>query len=252
MIPGLTDRRVLVTGASSGIGAATARLLAKSGARTWITYATDATGAAETVRACEATGAEVRCSRLDLRSREDIDALLDEVTATWGRLHGLVNNGGTCPYTAHDAISAEEWDEVLETNARGTFLLVRGALGLLRAADGDRAIVNLSSVAGQIGGVATSVHYAASKAAILAITRSYARLLAPEGIRVNAVAPGPIASRITGQLDEDSLRGLAEQTVLGRLGDPAEVAPAVALLVSPASAFTTGATYDVNGGVRID
>lgn len=245
-------RTILLTGASSGIGAATARLLAAGGARLWLTYATDEAGAAATARDCEAAGAEVHVSSLDMRAPGAIRRLLDEVAGTWRGLQGLVNNGGVCPYTPHDGISISEWDAVLETNARGTFLMLRGALPLLRAATGDRAVVNVSSVAGQIGGVTTSVHYAASKAAILAITRSYARLLAPERIRVNAITPGPIATGITNQLDAEDREGLAEQAPLGRLGDPGEVAPAIALLVSPDSSFTTGATYDVNGGIRID
>jgi 3-oxoacyl-[acyl-carrier protein] reductase len=251
----LTDssrRRVLVTGASSGIGAATASALAAAGHHVWLTYATDADGAAATADACRSHGADAHVGQLDLRRPAAVDALMAEIDTTWGRLHALVNCGGTCPYTPHDDITVDEWDAVLETNARGTFLVLRGALGLLRAASGDRSVVNVSSVAGQIGGVATSVHYAASKAAILAITRSYARLLAPEGIRVNAVAPGPVDSGITARLSAEARRGLAAATPLGRFGSAEEVASVIALLASPAASFTTGATYDVNGGVRID
>jgi 3-oxoacyl-[acyl-carrier protein] reductase len=110
----------------------------------------------------------------------------------------------------------------------------------------------VSSIAGQIGGITTPVHYAASKAAILAITRSFARLLAPERIRVNAVSPGPIASGITDQLAPATRDGLAAGLPLGRFGTPEEVAGTIALLVSPGSGFTTGATYDVNGGLRME
>lgn len=245
-------RRVLVTGASSGIGAASALALADAGCDLWLTYARDADGAAATAAACEQRGAAAHVDRLDLRDPASIDALLAGVTATWGSLHALVNNGGVCPYTPADEITLDEWDMVAETNARGTFLMLRGALPLLRAADGDRAIVNLSSLAGEAGGVSTSVHYAASKAAILAITRSYARLLAGEGIRVNAVAPGPVVSGITSQLGDDRQAGLAAAVPLGRFGRAEEVAATIALLATPASGFTTGATYDVNGGLRID
>ena len=117
----------------------------------------------------------------------------------WGELSILINNAGICPYTPPDDITVDEWDAVLETNARGTFLMTRAALPLLRAAAGDRSVVNISSIAGQTGGYTTSVHYAASKGAILAITRSDARRLAGEGIRVNAVTPGPIDTSITDQ-----------------------------------------------------
>jgi 3-oxoacyl-[acyl-carrier protein] reductase len=241
-----------VTGASSGIGAATAIALADAGCDLWITYARDEAGASAVAEGARRRGAEVHVAGLDLRAPGQIDALYEEVARRWEHLHVLVNNGGVCPYTPADEISVDEWDGVLETNARGTFLALRGALPLLRAAAGDRSIVNISSVAGELGGVATSVHYAASKGAILALTRSYARLLAAEGIRVNAVAPGPVRSGITSQLSEAAEAGLRGGTPLGRFGEPHEVAATIALLASPAAGFTTGATYDVNGGVRID
>jgi 3-oxoacyl-[acyl-carrier protein] reductase len=240
-----------VTGASSGIGAATARALAAAGHDVWLTYAGDADGAAAVADDCRSYGVEVGISQLDLRDPDLIERMIDEISRAWAELHVVVNCAGTCPYTPHQEITVDEWDAVLETNARGTFLALRASLPLLRAAAGDRSIVNVSSVAGQIGGVTTSVHYAASKAAILAITRSYARLLAGEGIRVNAVT-GPIASGITARLPDESRRSLAEAVPLGRFGSAAEVASAIALLASPAASFTTGATYDVNGGIRID
>jgi 3-oxoacyl-[acyl-carrier protein] reductase len=247
-----TRRRALVTGASSGIGAATAVALAQGGCDVWLTYANDADGAGATAERVRAQGVEAHVARLDLADVAAVDALLDDVAKTWGELHALVNNGGICPYTPPDEITVEEWDAVFATNARGTFLMLRGALPLLRKAAGDRSIVNISSVAGELGGVTTSVHYAASKGAILALTRSYARLLAEEGIRVNAVAPGPVHSGITDKLGSERAAGLAGATPLGRFGAPEEVAATIALLASPAAGFTTGATYDVNGGVRID
>jgi 3-oxoacyl-[acyl-carrier protein] reductase len=248
----MLPRRVLITGASSGIGAASARLFAARGAAVWITYANDEAGAAAVAGACHEAGTDVRVSRLDLRDPRSIAALAAEIEGAWGRLHALVNNGGICPYRRYDEIDLDEWDAVLETNARGTFEMTRAALPLLRAADGDRTIVNVSSIAGQVGGLATGVHYAASKAAILAITRSFARLLAAERIRVNAVTPGPVASGITDELADQARADLAASTPLGRFGAPEEVAATIALLGSPESGFTTGATYDVNGGVRID
>jgi 3-oxoacyl-[acyl-carrier protein] reductase len=252
-VPGGTEpRAVLVTGASSGIGRAAARALAERGYALWITYTSDEAGARATVEACQTRAAEVRLSRLDLRSPASVARLWAEVDGAWGVLHALVNNGAVCPYVPYDEIQLDDWDAVLETNARGTFLMIRSALPLLRAAPGDRSIVNVSSIAGQIGAVTTGLHYAASKAAILAITRSFARILAPERIRVNAVTPGPIESATTARLAPGARLGLERAVPLGGFGQPEDVASAIVLLASAESAFTTGATYDVNGGVRID
>lgn len=249
----MTVRRALITGASSGIGTATALELARTGAAVWITYTGRETEAARVAEECRAAGApEARVSRLDLRDRESVDALIAEITAAWGSLHVLVNNGGVCPYTPYDEIDIDEWDLVLETNARGTFLLTRAALPLLRAAEGDRSVINLSSIAGQVGALQTGIHYAASKGALLAITRSFARHLAAEGIRVNAVTPGPVASAITDELSAEGREKLESGIPLGAFGRPADVAWIVASLASERAGFITGATYDVNGGVRID
>ncbi|MEN0022331.1 SDR family oxidoreductase [Microbacterium sp. LWO14-1.2] len=249
----MTQRRALITGASSGIGTAAARELATEGYALWITYTGREAEAARVADECRAAGSpDVRVSRLDLRDQASIDALLAEITAEWGSLHVLINNGGVCPYTPYDDIDIEEWDFVLETNVRGMFFLTRGALPLLRAADGDRSVVNLSSIAGQVGALQTGLHYSASKGAILALTRSFARHLAPEGIRVNAVSPGPVASAITDRLQGDGRDRLAASIPLGAFGQPADVAWIIASLASERAGFITGATYDVNGGVRID
>lgn len=244
-----------MTGATTGIGAATATTLAAEGYAVWLTYAHDKGRALEVAQRCAGAAEPPRVSHLDLRDPEAIDSLASEVDAAWGSLQVLVNNGGVCPYRTYDEIQPDEWDEVLETNARGTFLLTRAMLGLLRApADGgtDRSVVNLSSIAGQVGGITTGVHYAASKAAVLAITRSFARLLADDGIRVNAVSPGPVTSSITEKMTAHAREALTRNVPVGRFGTPEEVAWVVAGLASSRAGFVTGATYDVNGGLRID
>lgn len=238
-------RRVLITGASGALGAAVTELMAAD-ADLWLAHGRARDAAADLASRLGA----VRVSELELRSPASIDALWREVDERWGSLHAVVNNAGVCPVSRVEEISVEEWDGVLETNARGTFLMCHAALPALRAARGDRAIVNVASLAGQVGSIHSAVHYAASKAAVLAITRSLARDLGPEGIRVNAVSPGPLVGRITDAFGDG--RGELEAAApLGRLGATAEVAPTIALLASPASAFTTGATYDVNGGLRM-
>lgn len=251
----MTQRRALVTGASSGIGAATALALADEGYALWITYSRADAAAKDIARRCADLGAEMHVSQLDLRSPAAINSLIGEITDVWGDLHVLVNNGGVCPYIGFEDIEIAQWDAVLETNARGTFLLTRAALPLLRAdnaSGADRSVINLSSIAGEVGALQTGMHYAASKAAILAITRSFARLLAGDRIRVNAVCPGPVTSSITDQLNPDSRVALSSSVPLGRFGTPDEVAWVIASLASPRASYVTGATYDVNGGVRID
>ncbi|WP_205718747.1 SDR family NAD(P)-dependent oxidoreductase [Actinomadura sp. WMMA1423] len=243
-------RMALVTGASGGIGAATARELARRGVDVWLTCSGDEEGTRRTADECAAHGVRTELSRLDLRSPEDVRRLTARVGDRWGALHVLINNAGVCPYTAWPDIGPDEWDAVMEINARGAFLLTKEAIPLLRAAGGDRAIVNVASLAGQVGGISTSVHYAASKAAVLAMTRSFARLLAAEGIRVNAVSPGPVSTPMTGALDPAVRDRLAGSVPLGRLGRPDDVAHTICLLASPEAAFTTGATFDVNGGLR--
>ena len=249
----MTVRRALVTGASSGIGTAAALELAREGVALWITYAGREAEAVRVAEECRAAGSpDVHVSRLALREPASIAALIAEITDAWGDLHVLVNNGGVCPYTPYPEIDIEEWDFVPETNARGTFLLTRAALPLLRAADGDRSVINIASIAGQVGALQTGIHYAASKGAILAITRSFARHLAAEGIRVNAVTPGPVASAITDQLQGEGRAKLESGIPLGAFGQPEDVAWVIASLASERARFITGATYDVNGGVRID
>ena len=245
--------RVLITGASGGIGEATAKAFAARGASLWITYARNQERTDRVAEACLASGAsEVNVSPLDLRRPESIESLIEAVATKWGSLDTLINNGSVCVYVGMEDISLDLWDETLETNARGTFLISRGALGLLRVSvysGRDASIDNVSSISGQIGGVTTSFAYAASKGAILALTRSFARQVAAEGIRVNAVAPGPIDTPITEQLADNERIRLAANVPLGRFGTAEEVAEMCVFLGSPSSGFTTGATFDVNGGL---
>ena len=244
-------RSILITGASSGIGSAAAKALAGPGTRLCLTFATDEGGVRQTADACCEAGADVAIAQLDQRSPDGVQALIDKIRTGWGELHVLVNNGSICPRTPWEDISVAEWDAVMEVNARGPFLMIAKAVPLLRATPGDRSIVNISSIAGQIGGLTTSIHYAASKAAVHAITFSFARLLAPSGIRVNAVSPGPIETPMNARLQAEARRGLSQSVPLGRMGSPHEVASAIALLASEGSGFTTGAIYDVNGGLRM-
>jgi 3-oxoacyl-[acyl-carrier protein] reductase len=165
-----------------------------------------------------------------------------------GPVEVLVNNAGICPLTPAADIDEREWDEVLSVNLKGAFLCTQAALPGLRAAGWGR-VVNISSQAGQMGGIAVGVHYAASKAGLLGLTKAFARILAPHGVTVNSIAPGTLEGGLTDAWPERLKQQLEAKTSLGRFVEPDEVAATVAFLCSPLAASITGATIDVNGGM---
>jgi 3-oxoacyl-[acyl-carrier protein] reductase len=160
----------------------------------------------------------------------------------------LVNNAGICPLTPPEQTSEAEWDRVLGVNLKGAFLCTQAAVTGLRAAGWGR-VVNIASAAGQIGGIAVGVHYAASKGGLLAMTKSYARLLAPYGVTVNAVAPGTTETDLTASWPQSVQDALRAKVPLGRFVQAKEIAAAVAFLCSAEAAAITGATIDINAGL---
>jgi 3-oxoacyl-[acyl-carrier protein] reductase len=217
----------------------------------WLTYASDERAVREVADECGAAGVEAHVSKLDLADPEEPARFAAAVGETWGDLHVLVNNAGVCPFTPVEQIDVEEWDHVLNVNLRGPFLLTRALLPLLRAAAGDRAVVNISSLAGQTGGIHAGAHYAASKAGLLSLTRTFAALLAREGIRVNSVTPGPVDTAMTNVLGNEAVESVRSAVPLGRVATPDEIAATVAFLASPDAAYTTGTICEVNGGLHI-
>jgi 3-oxoacyl-[acyl-carrier protein] reductase len=160
----------------------------------------------------------------------------------------LVNNAGICPLTPPEQISGAEWDQVLAVNLKGPFLCTQAALPGLRAAGWGR-VVNIASASGQIGGIAVGVHYASSKGGLLAMTKSFARLLAPHGVTVNAVAPGTAETDLTASWPQPIQEALRAKVPLGRFVRAQEIAAAVAFLCSAEAAAITGATIDINAGL---
>jgi 3-oxoacyl-[acyl-carrier protein] reductase len=231
-------RTAIVTGAARGLGEAIARRLAADGDRV-VLADIDVEGASRV--AAEVGGEAVEH---DVRSLESWERLRDAA----GDVHVLVNNAARTEIRSFWEIDPDEWDDVLATNLRGTYLGVR-VLGAGMRERGAGRIVNLASIAGQNSRAVTGVHYATSKAAIVALTRHAASELAGTGVTVNAIAPAAIDGPMVASVAPERIQAMLQTIPVGRLGRPEEVAAAVAYLVSDEAAFVTGATLDVNGGM---
>ena len=242
-------RVAIVTGGGRGIGRAIAGRLAGEGANLAISYRSNEIAAEEAAQKVRAAGVRCELFKGDVSSPEDVEALFTGVKDAFGRVDILVNNAGITRDNLVMRMNEGEFDDVLRTNLRGTYLCTRAALRPMIRARWGR-IVNVSSVVGLVGN-AGQANYAASKAGIIGLTKSVAREVAQRGITVNAVAPGYVETELTGGLPEKVKEQIREQIPAGRFGEPEEVAEVVAFLVAEEAGYVTGQTIAVDGGMTM-
>jgi NAD(P)-dependent dehydrogenase (short-subunit alcohol dehydrogenase family) len=246
------ERTALVTGAGSGIGKETSRLLASQGARVVVTDI-DAGLAEGTAQEIRDAGGEAVAAQVDVREREQVRAAVQLAVSTWGGLHLLVNNAGLVTRHSLADLTEEAWDLVMDVNTKGQWLVAQEAAEAM-AASGGGAIVGLSSVEGIVIVTSTGTaqpHYNASKGAIPLLTKALAVELAPKNIRVNCVAPGPIATDFFDYAAVTSPEGMEfmkQRLLIHRVGQPRDIANAISWLLSDEASFITGIQLPVDGG----
>ena len=249
----MTESQVMiVTGGSRGIGAATARLAGRRGYDVCVNYLGNAEGAEGVVREIEAAGGRAIAVQGDVAREDDVERLFETVDRELGTLSALINNAGlTGRHSRLDAVEAETLKRVLEVNVLGVLLCSRAAVRRMSTKHGGKGggIVNISSVAASLGMGGDYVWYATTKGAIDSLTIGLANEVAAEGIRVNAVAPGLIATDIhIGANDPGRPARIGPTIPIGRCGQPEEIAEPILWLLSDAASYTTGATLRVSGG----
>ena len=243
----MEGRVALVTGGGRGIGRAIAARLAKGSAKVAISYRANDAAAEETANLVREAGAECELFKGDVATPKDVEVLVNGIGEAFWPVEILVNNAGTTRDNILLRMKDAEFDEVLATNLKGTYLCTRAVLrGMVRARWGR--IVNVSSVVGLLGN-AGQANYAASKAGIIGFTKSVAREVAGRGITANVVAPGYVETELTGSLPESIKEQILGQVPVGRFGELEEVAEVVAFLASDSAAYITGQTIAVDGGM---
>ncbi|HIN94602.1 MAG TPA: 3-oxoacyl-[acyl-carrier-protein] reductase [Planctomycetes bacterium] len=242
----LSEKTAIVTGASQGLGKAVALTLAANGARV-ACVARSVDKLNQTVQQIQEAGGEAEAFACDVTDRESVDELVDQVVEQWEKLDILVNNAGITRDTLLPRMSDDDWDAVINTNLRGSFLFSRAASRYMMRARYGR-IINMSSVSGIIGNPGQT-NYSASKAGLIGLTRSLSRELAGRKVTVNAVAPGFIESEMTAALGDMIIEEVKKRIPARRLGTADDVAAAVLFLAGDAASYVTGHVLTVDGGM---
>lgn len=239
----IDNKVALVTGAARGVGAATSRALAGQGARVALADI-NLEGAG---KVAEEIGGHARAYALDVSKVPELHTLVRAVVRDFGGIDILVNNAGICPRLAFMESTEEDWERLMGVNAKGQYFLMQAVCPVMKERGGGR-IVNVASVGGRVGSVANASIYSGTKGAIVMFSKSVAREVAGDGILINCIAPGPVNTDLMRNLPCERLEAICEQIPLKRLAEPEELAAFIVFLVSAECSYTTGATFDINGG----
>lgn len=244
----LANKVSLITGAAQGIGLATALKFAQEGA---VVVVTDINqdGVDAALAQCQALGATAQGYLLDVTDRDEVDAVVSKVLADFGRIDVLVNNAGITQDARLQKMTLEQFDRVIDVNLRAVFHCSQAVADTM-VAQGSGVILNASSVTGLYGNFGQT-NYAASKFGVIGFTKTWSRELGPKGVRVNAVAPGFIATPMVAAIPEKVLLELQKRIHLGRMGKPEEVANVYAFLASDEASYINGEVIEVSGGASI-
>ncbi len=240
----LEGQVAIVTGGGGGIGKATCLTFAREGADIVIPEVNIANAEAAAAE-IQALGRKCKVIETDVSNGESVRAMVRQTLEAFGRIDILVNNAGIFSYTRIDACTEEEWDRMMAVNLKGPFLCAQAVMETMKTQRAGR-IINLGSLAGQVGGIVASAPYSASKAGVMCLTKSLARVLGEYGITVNSIAPGVAATEMAKNHPD-----MTDQIPLGRVADASEIASAILFLASEEGRYLTGATLDVNGGIRM-
>lgn len=240
---------VLITGASRGIGRAAALLFGRNGWNVAANYHSNEKAALSLRDELEKTGAKCLLLQGDVSDAVQVRRMVSRAEYAFGEIDVLVNNAGIAQQKLFTQLTEEDWDRMFDVHVKGTFHCTQAVVPLMIPA-GRGSIVNISSMWGQVGG-ACEVHYSAAKAAVIGMTKALAKELGLSGIRVNCVAPGVIDTEMNGMLSAETLEELKEQTPLGAIGTPEQIAKAIWFLAGEDSSFITGQILGPNGGFVI-
>lgn len=243
----LKDKVAIITGGSRGIGSAICLDFASKGANVVVNYSGNKEAALKTVAQCEEYGVKAIAIKADIGNSSEVEYLVQETMNAFGKIDILVNNAGITRDNLILRMSDQEFDDVIQTNLKGTYLCMKQISKIMIKQRHGR-IINMSSVVG-IAGNSSQVNYAASKAGVIGMTKSLAKELARRSITVNAVAPGYIRTDMTSNLPEAVTKQLLDSIPLGRLGEVTDIAKTVSFLASDDASYITGQVINVNGGM---